>query len=333
MSGGQVLTPGGWQSADIVVEAGQISTVGVGPERVRSIDATGLLVAPGLVDIQINGGHGFDLVSDPRAMWALARLLPRHGVTAFLPTIVSSSPATVAAAIEVIGNRPDCFLGAEPMGLHLEGPMLNPERRGAHQARHLRAPGLDVIDGWSRDAGVALVTLAPELPGAVEVTAELSGRGVRVAAGHTQASAPELDAARRVGLSLVTHLFNAMAPLDHRHPGVIGTTLADPAVVAGLIVDGIHVDSTVVRATWNAKGPDGVALVTDAVAAMGMGPGRFEFGGRELVCADGAVRNREGRLAGSALTMNQAVRNMVAFTDCAPDEALRAASTTPSRAV
>ncbi len=331
--GGQVLTSAGWRPTDVVVEGGRISALGPGPGPARSIDATGLLVAPGFVDIQINGGHGFDLVSDPGAMWPLARLLPRYGVTSFLPTIVSSPAATVVAAIGAIADRPAGFLGAEPMGLHLEGPMLNPERRGAHRARHLRGPTFEVIDGWSRQAGVALVTLAPELPGAIEVTAELTGRGVRVAAGHTQASAPELDAARRAGLSLVTHLFNAMAPLGHRAPGVIGTALAEPALVAGLIVDGIHVDPTVVRATWNAKGPEGIALVTDAVAAMGAGPGRFGFGGRELVCVDGVVRDAEGRLAGSALTLDQAVRNVVAMTGCAPGEALRAASTTPARAV
>ncbi|MCP3912185.1 MAG: N-acetylglucosamine-6-phosphate deacetylase [Actinomycetia bacterium] len=333
LRGGQVLTPDGWRSTDLVVESGRIARVGPADDVMRVLDVQGLLLAPGFVDTQINGGHGFDLVSDPAGIWPLAALLPRHGTTAFLPTIVSSAPAAVEAALGVLAQRPTGFVGAEPAGLHLEGPMLNVERRGAHQARHLREPAATPTQAWSAAAGVALVTLAPELPGAAEMVAELVGRGVTVSAGHTEATAPELDTARRAGLSLVTHLFNAMAPMGHRHPGVIGSALADHRLIAGLIVDGIHVDPTVVRAAWNAKGPGSIALVTDAVAPMGMGPGRFELDGRNLVVSAGAVRNAEGRLAGSALSMDQAVRNLVAFTGCPPDEALRAASTVPAAAV
>lgn len=284
-----------------------------------ALDASGLLVAPGFVDLQCNGAFGIDLSREPERLWELAALLPRFGVTAFLPTLVSSPAGIVRRALDSLGTRPDGFRGAEPLGLHLEGPMLNPLRRGAHDERHLRQPAADVVGGWTRRAGVAMVTLAPELPGALDAILALRRGGVTVAAGHTDATDAEMLAAVDAGVTAVTHLFNAMRPLGHRDVGVAGVALTETSLTVGMIVDGVHVHPRVVSIARTALGPARLALVTDSVAAAGTA-----FGG-------GAVRNGEGRLAGSLLGMDRAVRNLAAFTGCSIAEAVVSATATPAR--
>jgi N-acetylglucosamine-6-phosphate deacetylase len=334
--GGQVVGPFGDEPATVLVSGGTISAVGsgVGVSGVAVFDASGLLVAPGFIDLQCNGAHGIDLSSEPERLWDLAELLPRYGVTSFLPTIVSGPPVVIDRALAALGHRGVAFRGAEPLGLHLEGPMLNPLRRGAHAAEHLVVPSLASVQGWSRDAGVVMVTLAPELPGAIDVIGALRGRGVVVAAGHSDATARQAGAGIDAGMTAVTHLFNAMAPFGHREPGLAGVALSDGRVTAGLIADGIHVHPVSVKAAWAALGPDRLALVTDAVAALGMAAGSHRLGGHAVVSGpDGAVRTLDGRLAGSLLTMDQAVRNLVAFTDCSLAAAVGCATATPARVV
>jgi len=308
----------------VLVVDGRIAAVG--PELVAPAGTPVLAVAegvvvPGFIDLQINGAHGIDLAREPERLGELAALLPRHGVTAFCPTIVSSPPGVVERALAAgqawaaAGDHP---AHAAVLGFHLEGPMLNPLRRGAHAERDLRPPSPQVIDGWSAAAGVALVTLAPELPGAIEVIATLVERGVVVAAGHTDASSAEMEAAVAAGVTMVTHLYNAMRPFGHRDPGPIGATLAGAVPVAGLIADGVHVHPLAVAAAWRALGPGWVALVTDAVSDLGQ-PG-----------CGGGVRRPDGTLAGSTLTMDAAVRNLRAFTSCSLSDAVDAATATPA---
>ena len=304
-------------------------TDGPGP----TIDADGLMICPGFVDLQINGGHGLDLATHPESMWELARRLPRHGVTSFLPTIISSPPAVTDRALVAFGRRPEDHRGAEPLGLHFEGPMLNPERAGAHPRANLVTPDPEIVARWTRSNGVALVTLAPELPGAVDLIRRLTGEGVVVSAGHTTATAAEADEGFAAGASMVTHLFNAMGPMSHRAPGLAGAALADDRVAVGLIVDGVHIDPLLVKVAWRAKGAKRVILVTDAVAAMGLDPGRYEFGGSTVTADNRSVRTETGVLAGSVLTMDRAVINTVEFTGCPLADAVAAASTTPAAAV
>jgi N-acetylglucosamine-6-phosphate deacetylase len=219
-----------------------------------------------------------------------------------------------------------------PLGLHCEGPMLSPSRRGAHDARYLQTPSLDVIDGWRPEAGVKMVTLAPELAGADPVIRELRGRGIVVSIGHSDATFEEALEAFEAGATAGTHLFNAMSGLHHRAPGVAGALLARPDVVAGLIVDGPHVHPGAVATAWRTKGARGLALVTDAVGPMGMEPGASSrLGESELVTDGREVRDRDGTLAGSTLTLDGAVRNLVTFAEATPEEAIAAASATPSR--
>jgi N-acetylglucosamine-6-phosphate deacetylase len=333
VAGGRVLTPSGWVDADLLLEAGVIGgtdeRVDPGPDG--TLDAGGLMVVPGFVDLQINGGFGHDFASAPETIWSCGASLPRTGVTAFLPTIVSSPPAVVRRALEVLADGPpDGYAGAVPLGLHCEGPMLSPARRGAHIARHLHPPVDDVIAGWSRESGVRMVTLAPELQGADPVIRELRDRDVVVSIGHSDATFERAIDAFEDGITCGTHLFNAMSGLHHRAPGVAGALLARPDVVTGIIVDGEHVHPGAVAAAWRAKGPRGIALVTDAVAPMGIEPGTpYRLGDTELLTGRRDVRDRDGTLAGSALTLDAAVRNLVAFAGAAPDEAIMAATATP----
>lgn len=337
--GGRIATATGLEAGSVFLDGTKIlasrAAVGgdVGGDVGDAIDGDGLIVAPGFVDAQINGGHGIDVAREPERVWELAQRLPHHGVTSFLPTIISSPAEASEGLIRALQQRPSSFVGAEPLGAHFEGPMLAPSRRGAHRIGMLKDPSPQIIEGWSRKNGVVMVTIAPELPGALEVISELVRRDVIVAVGHTNATSTDARAALDAGATVVTHLFNAMAPLGHRDPRLVGVALAERDLVAGLIVDGIHIDPTVIAAAWNAKRPGGIMLVTDAVAAMGQELERGEVAGAPVIVRDGAVRDAAGNLAGSTLSMDRAVQNLVSYTGCHVHEAVIAASTTPARAI
>ena len=295
------------------------------------IDAAGLTAAAGFIDCQINGGRGIDLTTSTEAIWQLGDELPRYGVTSFLPTLITAPDGTVQRGMQAIKRRPPAYSGAEPLGLHLEGPMLNKERRGAHPEEYLRQPSPGLVATWTRDRGVALVTLSPELPGALEVIQQLAEGGVVVSAGHTEATADEAIRAVDAGMTAVTHVFNAMSPLHHRRSDLISVALTNPSLTVGLIADGVHVSPTVVELVWRAKGPDQLMLVTDAMAAMGTDGGDFALGEAPVNADSTGARRPDGRLAGSTSSMVEAVQNLVSFTSASPWEALRCASATPSR--
>lgn len=326
--GASVWRDGAWGGGDVAIDDGLL--VDAAPAGAEVLDATGLLAVPGFVDLQCNGGVGIDLASEPERLWELGAALPRWGVTAWLPTIVTTPPDVVERALaSLAGGPPPGWGGAVPLGLHLEGPFLAPGHHGAHPVARLRPPTLDAIEGWSRDAGVVVVTLAPELDGALEVIEALVERGVVVSLGHSGASVAQAAAGIDAGATWVTHLFNAMAPLHHRAPGLAGVALTDERVQAGLIVDGIHVDPSVVALAQRALG-ERLTLVTDAVAALGMPPGRPTLGRAEVTVGDDGVRLADGTLAGSNLAMDDAIRNLVTFSGCAPEAALHAASAAPA---
>jgi N-acetylglucosamine-6-phosphate deacetylase len=291
-----------------------------------------LIAAPGYIDLQLNGAFGFDFTAEPGSIWEVAARLPRYGVTAFLPTIITAPLETAARAQDALRRGPPAgFAGALPLGLHLEGPFLNPARRGAHNPEHLRLPSLEAVETWSPGDGVRLVTLAPELPGALAVTRRLRERGVVVSAGHSLATLAEARAGFEAGITAGTHLFNAMPPLDHREPGLAGALLADPRATFGLIADGVHVHPAMAALAWRAGGPNRLALVTDAMAALGRPPGDYRLGDRMVRVDETSARLADGRLAGSILSLDQAVRNLIRFTGCAPAEAIRAATEAPAR--
>ncbi len=312
---------------DLVIVDG---VVGFGPAS-ETLDATGLVVAPGLIDLQVNGAGGVDVTLEPERLAEVGAELVRHGVTAYLPTVITSAPETRRAALKA-WQEVSADSGAVPLGLHLEGPMISPERRGAHPQQWLRTPSLDLVEGWSRASGVVMATLAPELPGALEVIAELARRGVVVSIGHTNATAAEVDAAVAAGAVCATHLYNAMPPLTAREPGPIGAVLGG-VLIGGLIVDGVHLDEHAVRTAWNALGPERFWSVSDTTAALGLGEGPTRLGDQDVIVADGAVRLADGTLAGSAASLTDCVRTLWTTVGCSLAEALMTATSTPARIV
>jgi N-acetylglucosamine-6-phosphate deacetylase len=334
VKGGLVIQRDGLDLADVLIDGSTVTEMGIAlevPAGAQVVDASRLLVAPGYIDLQVNGAEGIDLTVEPERLWEVGASLSRFGVTGFLPTIVTAPAGTAERAIAALAQRPSGYAGAEPLGLHLEGPMLNAAKHGAHDSSLLQQPSLDLVAGWSREVGVAMVTLAPELAGSVPVITHLVREGVVVSAGHTAASVDELEVAVQAGIRYVTHLFNAMAPFGHREPGPVGVALADHRLTAGLIADGIHVHPVAVAAAWAALGPDRLNLVTDAMAALGRPHGRFVLGSREVTFGRDGVRLADGTLAGSALALDEAVRNLIAFTSCAPREAVATVTATPAR--
>jgi N-acetylglucosamine-6-phosphate deacetylase len=331
VEGGLVLRPDDCAAiGDVVLADGRIAAPG--PEPTHRIDATGLLVAPAFVDLQCNGLAGRDLTVQPELMWEVGALLPRFGVGSFLPTLVSAGADVIDRAQQALTERPPAYAGAEPLGLHLEGPLIAPQRRGAHPTEALRGLADIDVSGWSRRSGVACVTLAPELDGALALIPELVARDVLVSLGHTDATAEVAGAAVDAGARGVTHLFNAMRPFAHRDPGVVGVGLADPRLHCGLIADGVHLHPTALVAAWRALTPARAVLVTDSVAATcaSTSMSMSTLGGSAVVADAVAVRTPAGALAGSLLTADRAVRNVVAWTGCAASEAVRAATRTPA---
>ncbi len=328
IEGGAVLTDGGRIAA-----VGRVADVAC-PNEALVVDASGLLLTPGFIDLQFNGGFGYDFTADPTAIWQVAESLPCYGVTAFLPTIITSPPAKVATGQQVVKEgRPAGFRGTTPLGLHVEGPFLNPSKKGAHNPAYLRLPDLDDVRDWSPETGVRLVTLAPELPGALELVEVLSKRGVLVSAGHSMATFAEATAGFDAGIRYGTHLFNAMPPLEHRQPGLPGALLTDDRPVVGLIADGVHTHPAVVKLAWNTLGPARLNLVTDAMAALGMGPGTHLLGDYEVFVDDTSCRLANGTLAGSILSLDEALRNLIRFGGCSLEEALPTVTTTPAQAI
>ena len=332
--GGAVYTDGTCLDAHVVVDGARITAMSASLHEPcgHAVDATGCSVLPGFVDLQVNGAGGVDLTTQPQRVGEVAAFLVQFGVTSFMPTVISSPAVDMSAAVaEICRWSHQVRPAARSLGVHLEGPFLNPTRAGAHPMHHLRSPSLAEVHDWSSAAGVAMVTLAPELPGALDVIEYLVANHVSVCAGHTAADAVELAAAVAAGVRGVTHLFNAMGPISARVPGPGGATLAHPTLIAGLIVDGKHVDPTMVRVAWQALGPNRVALVSDAMSALGLSHGTYAIGDTSVVVDDTGVRAADGVLAGSVLRFDAAVRNLIAFTGCGLAEASLSASSTPAR--
>jgi N-acetylglucosamine-6-phosphate deacetylase len=301
------------------------------PAGVRAIDAEGLYLAPGFLDLQVNGAFGEDFTHKPDSMWQVGSRLGQYGVSAFLPTIITAPQGTILRAQEALLNgRPPGYRGAEPLALHLEGPFLSPEKRGAHDPDLMRLPDLNLVEDWSPDNGIRLATLAPELEGAPELISRLVDQGVRVSAGHSNASYEQAMSGFQAGMRWATHLFNAMPALHHRRPGLVGAVLSQPGWPCGLIVDGVHVHPAVVDLVWRIKGPGGLTLVSDAMAALGMPPGEYTLGGYTVTVSQTEARLEDGTLAGSILSPDQALRNLIAMTGAPLEAALQSLTTTPA---
>jgi N-acetylglucosamine-6-phosphate deacetylase len=318
------------------------------PKNCRALDFGDAVLVPGFVDIHIHGGAGHDVMeAGADALPPVEQLLAAHGVTTYFPTTVTapvdatlSALARLADAIEVakrnprIADSPTSGLRARPLGIHLEGPFISHSRRGVHPPENLLPPSVAAFERfWQAARGhIRVMTIAPELPGAVEVIAEAAARGVCVSLGHSDADLNAARAGFAAGARHATHTFNAMRPLDHRDPGILGEVLTDSRLSADIIADGIHLDPVIVQLFLKAKGPDAAVLITDATAATGMPDGRYRLGSLAVDVKDGRCA-AGGKLAGSVLTMDRAVRNVMQFAQWDLQQAVRLATLNPARVV
>ncbi|MCL4870307.1 MAG: N-acetylglucosamine-6-phosphate deacetylase [Anaerolineae bacterium] len=320
----------------VLVDRGRIAAVGPtinipAPEEAEMIDATGLTLVPGFIDLQLNGGFGHDFTQNPETIWEVAAQLPQTGVTTFLPTLITSPLHVVGQAQKQLQEeRPATFRGAEPLGLHLEGPFLNPAKKGAHNPKWLRPPSLEAIRPWTAENGVRLVTLAPELPDALDLITVLVSRGIVVSAGHSQANLEQAQAGFKAGIRYVTHLFNAMSAMHHREPGLVAAALSHNHLTVGLIADGRHVHPAWIQLAWQLTGPHRLNLVTDAMAALLMPPGTYHLADQLVTVDDDGAHLADGPLAGSILPLDQAVRNLITYTGCTLAEAITTVTATPA---
>jgi N-acetylglucosamine-6-phosphate deacetylase len=321
LAGGELI------DGDVHIEDGVIARVGASPAGSDGI------AVPGFVDVHTNGIAGVNfLTADPEAYRRAGEALARTGVVAYQPTLVSSDEAAYSEPLRVArAATTDDEIGALPLvlGVHLEGPFLSPEWPGAHDPEHLRLPDLGLAERLVGAGGVTEMTLAPELPGALELIDWLVARDVVVSCGHSDADAAQANAAFDRGARAITHVYNAHRRWRPRDPGLGGVALVRPDVTVQAIVDGVHLaPETAFGAFLAAR--ERFCLVTDAIEAAMLDPGEYELGGRPVRLRDGAVRLPDGTLAGSVLTMDEAVRNLVAsgadWTD-----AVHAASTAPAR--
>src|SRR5918994_749736 len=318
------IVEGDFVRGDVEVAGGRIVSVGLAPKR------GGGIAVPGFVDLQVNGYGGVEFAGADAASYHLAgESLLEGGVTAYQPTLITAPEATLVAALrEVPPGEQD---GPRILGIHLEGPFLAPNRLGVHPAAARRDPDRELLERLLAAGPVAHVTLAPELPGALDLVDLLHQRGVVVSCGHTDATAAEADAAFERGVRTVTHLFNAMRPLGHRDPGIAGAALVRDDVIVQVILDGHHLADETAKVVWRTAAGR-VALVTDAIAATGNGDGNSRLGSVEIEVRNGVARRADGVLAGSVLTMIEAVRSLHALGASLVD-AIAAATSVPARVV
>lgn len=367
LTGGRVVTPEGIRWADVVVRDGRIADLReAAPHRVGAplgarpdggaepvdgevVALGGRWLLPGFVDVHVHGGNGAQFnTGDPAEVQRAARFHARHGTTALLATTVAAPIDELLSALDAIAAASTAPVpgAAEILGAHLEGPFLSAIRPGAMEAEHFRVPGADAVDAARAGAGATLsdaaerllaapgvrsISLAPELPGALELTRRAVAQGVLVSLAHTDAGYAQAVAAIDAGARAVTHAFNAMRPLHHRDPGLLGAALDRDELTCEVICDGVHVDPAAVRLLMRLKGAERTMLVTDAIEATGLPDGDYRLGGRSVcVRAGRATLPGSDTIAGATLTMDGALRNAVAFGGVTIADAARMAATTPA---
>ncbi len=310
------------------------------PAGTEFINLADAILVPGYIDLHIHGAAGHDVMdSDPDALPDVERLLARHGVTAYLPTTVTAPLDDTLAALDRLANAIELAKKtgprpgrARPIGIHLEGPFLSHNKRGVHPVESLLRPSVNVFERmWQAARGhVSMMTIAPELEGARELITLATQRGVCVSLGHSDADLAAAHAGVEAGARHATHTFNAMRSLDHRNPGILGCVLADKRLTADIIADGIHVHPSMIQLFLQAKGSGRAVLITDGISATGMPDGRYRLGDFEVEVRNGRC-DMNGVLAGSVLTLDRAVRNIMEFAEWPLDEAVRLATQNPAK--
>lgn len=292
---------------------------------------------PGFIDIHIHGAYGADAMdATSEALQTLAINLPKEGTTSFLATTMTQSSPAIEAALSHAGEYIHSYQQpgqAEILGIHLEGPFVNPVKAGAQPVEHIVPPSINTFKKWqslSRNS-IKIVTLAPEMEGGLELVTYLNEQEINPSIGHSNATYDEVTEAMEKGASQVTHLFNQMSGVHHREPGVVGASFLHDSLKAELIVDGIHVRPEIVKLAFKQKGSKGLLLITDAMRAKGLLDGSYDLGGQSVNVKEGEALLSDGTLAGSVVTFNQALKNMVNFSGCSLEEAVQMASVNPAK--
>ena len=329
----------------IIVEGGRITAIGHRdevkiPEGATDYVASGMTVVPGFVDVHIHGAGGHDVMeATPAALDCITSTVARYGTTSILATTVTASVDETCKSLEGIAQyirsheqQESTSLAAEILGIHLEGPFISKARRGVHPADSIARPSIEILDKFraASDGLIRILTVAPEIPGALKLITAAVSNGMVAAIGHTDADYDQTLAAIQAGARHAVHFYNAMRPFTHRDPGVIGAILTEPDVTAEVIADGVHVAGPAIQVLLGTKGFDTVLLASDGTAATGMPDGKFRLGTFEVTVKDGVCRNSEGNLAGSTLTLDRALRYIVALGVPLVD-ALRMATILPAR--
>jgi N-acetylglucosamine-6-phosphate deacetylase len=312
------------------------------PAGAKHVDHGEAIIAPGFIDIHIHGGSGYDVMEgSASALAAVETLLAKHGVTSYCPTTVTAPVDMTLKTLEKLGqaclqvrNRPDDGTRARPLGVHLEGPFINKEKCGVHPVSDIQKPTAELFERfWEASAEtLRVMTIAPELDGAIGVIELAKKKGVLVSMGHSDAKCAEAKAGIAAGAKSATHTFNAMRPLKHRDPGILGIVLTDDRIFADIVADGIHVAPEIVKLFLSAKGEDRAVLITDALSATGMPDGKYRLGTFEIEVR-GSLCTNGHTIAGSVLTMDAAVRNVMSFAGWSLAKSVKLATENPARAL
>ncbi len=319
------------QNADLLIENGIITHLDSVPEETnaQTINAQGLYISPGFIDLQVNGGVGHNFEdATAEQIREIVDFYVSHGTTGLLPTTVTAPIARIRATIDRVKHADHPAI----LGMHIEGPFIAEARKGAHNPEYIVPPSTDKFDELIRgyEEFIKIVTLAPEHPGAEELIKRIKEIGAVASLGHSDATYEQTISAINRGIGLFTHMFNAMRAFHHRAPGAVGAALVSDITVE-LIADGIHVHPAAMKLLYKAKGADRICLITDAISAAGLSDGEYHLGGLRVFVNDATARLVDGTLAGSTLTMEIAVRNFMDATGCSLPEAVRAASFNPAR--
>lgn len=336
LRGAMVLTEKGRERLDLLVEDGRIAALGkTSSVNAKELDFSGLTILPGFIDIHLHGAGGKDTMDAAyEALNTIAQTHGKHGTTAMVPASVAATFEEMQAVAEAIKTAVDKGTdGAKILGWHVEGPYMNIECLGAHRAECVRNASVSETEKlWEISGGnIKVMTLAPEIDGALELIGYLRTIGAVPSMGHTMATVEQFERAVAAGALHTTHLFNAMRKFHHREPGIIGAALTDDRVSSEIIADGIHIHPVALKLFYQNKGPDKALLITDSMQAVDLEDGKYELGGLDVFVKEGSARLEDGTLAGSTLTMEKAVKNIIELAGASLENASKMASLNPAR--
>lgn len=325
----------------IIIEKGKIIAITDKKEdltllkNVEIIEAQNKFIVPGYIDIHVHGGGGSDVMDgEYEAIKQVATSHSRFGTTAFLPTTMTMTKDKIIKSLKSIHEARLKGTGtAEILGIHLEGPYINPEKKGAQKEEDIKKVSMEEFLEFNQASGnlIRLVTIAPEMPGAIDFIRWLHQQGIIVSVGHSNATYKQVQEGIQAGLSHVTHIFNAMRGLHHREPGVVGAALSSPKLIVEMIADGIHLHPIVLKMLTQIKESEKLVLITDAMRATGFKEGTYDLGGQEVIVTQGQAKLKNGTLAGSVLTMDKAVKNLVTKVGISLLNAVQMASYNPAK--